>query len=204
MVSTYEDVKEVIGKAPCSRNRASRRWSWSALRFRSKARRNFSKILSEQRRRVPRRTGERKRESHQGREADLRRVRAEGSVREGQALSRHDGHRLQLRRRRRARAHRQDLPQRAPRRGHPVAVRDHGPRGEGRHAAPCVSRLPEQERDGLDVHALQDAGAGEPRLPRHLHAASCCARTSTSASTPGANSRCRCRSPRSRGICCSR
>ena len=41
---------------------------------------------------------------------------------------------------------------------------------EGRHGAPRLPRLPQQERDGLDVHALQDAGPGEPRFPRHLHA----------------------------------
>src|SRR5207248_11265362 len=38
------------------------------------------------------------------------------------------------------------------------------------NAAPCLPRFPQQERDGLDVHALQDAGACQSRFPRHLHA----------------------------------
>ena len=41
----------------------------------------------------------------------------------------------ELRRRRRARAHREDLPQRVPRRGHAVARGDHRARREGRRAA---------------------------------------------------------------------
>src|SRR5262249_21758563 len=52
----------------------------------------------------------------------------------------------------------------------PEPVRDHGACREGRHAAPRLPRLPQQERDGLDVHPLQDSRAGEPRFPRHLHA----------------------------------
>jgi 3-hydroxyisobutyrate dehydrogenase len=38
------------------------------------------------------------------------------------------------------------------------------------NAAPCVPGFPEQKRDGLDVHPLQDPRAGQPRLPRHVHA----------------------------------
>ena len=51
-----------------------------------------------------------------------------------------------------------------------IAGGDHDTRAEGRHGAPRLPRLPQQERDGLHVHALQDAGPGEPRFPRHLHA----------------------------------
>src|SRR5207247_8919566 len=41
---------------------------------------------------------------------------------------------------------------------------------KGRHAAARLPRLPQQERDGLDVHPLQDARAGESRFPCHVHA----------------------------------
>ncbi len=52
------------------------------------------------------------------------------------------------------------------------------------HEAPRLPRFSQQERDGLDVHALQDAGAGEPRLPRHLHA-----RAAAQGHRPGARGR---------------
>ena len=110
----------------------------------------------------------------------------------------------ELRGRGRARAHREDLPQRVPRRGHAVARRDHGARAEGRRAAARVPRFHEPERDGLDVLALQDAGVREPRLQGDVHADSCCARTSISGSTRRAASRCRCRSRRSRATSCRR
>ncbi len=65
-----------------------------------------------------------------------------------------------------------------------------------------VPRLHQPERDGLDLLALQDAGAGQPGLPRSPSRRSCCARTWTSASMPRARSRCRCRWPRSRATWC--
>src|SRR5438552_365584 len=120
---------------------------------------------------VSRRTGQRQRESHQGRQAHVRRLGPAAGVRGGAAVSRHDGRGLELRRRGRAFTHREDLPQRDARRGHPVALRDHDPRPEGGRAAACLPRFPEQERDGLHVFALQDACSGEPRFSRHLHAA---------------------------------
>ena len=76
----------------------------------------------------------------------------------------------ELRRRGRARAHRQDLPQRLPRRGHAVARRDHGARAEGRRAAARVPRFHEPERDGLDLLALQDARVRQSRLQGDVHA----------------------------------
>jgi hypothetical protein len=65
---------------------------------------------------------------------------------------------------------REDLPQRAARRGEPVAGRDHRARRARRRAAPRVPRLHQQERDGLDVHALQDAGHRQARLHDDVHA----------------------------------
>ena len=50
------------------------------------------------------------------------------------AVAAHDRAGGELRRRGRARAHRQDLPQRVPRRRDPVAGRDHGAGAEGRRA----------------------------------------------------------------------
>jgi hypothetical protein len=92
-----------------------------------------------------------------------------GRFRCGAAVAEGDRAGRQLRRRGRARAHRQDLPQRLPRRRHPVAGRDHGARPEGRRAAARLPRVHEPERDGLDLLALQVAGPGEPRFQGHLH-----------------------------------
>ncbi len=77
--------------------------------------------------------------------------------------------RRHVRRRRRCRPARQDLPQPDARRGGAVARRDHGARGEGWRFARGVPRVPQQERDGVDVHGLQDAGDREPRLHADLH-----------------------------------
>src|SRR5256712_8123188 len=120
---------------------------------------------------VSRRTGQRQRESHQGREAHVRCPGPPAGGRGGAAVSRHDGRGLELRRRGRAFTHREDLPQRDAWRRHPVALRDPDPGPEGGRAAACLPRLPEQERDGLHVFALQDACSGEPRFSRHFHAA---------------------------------
>ena len=96
-------------------------------------------------------------------------------------------------RRRRARAHLQDRPQRHARRGDREPDRDHAACQQDGRAAPRLPRLHEQQRDGLDVHALQVAGAGQSRLDHHLHAGAACARTSTSGSRSAANGTCRCR-----------
>src|SRR5688572_31623273 len=58
---------------------------------------------------VPRRAGERQREGDQGRKAYLRRFGTEERVRGGSTVPRPDGNGLELRRRRGAFAHRQDL-----------------------------------------------------------------------------------------------
>ena len=110
----------------------------------------------------------------------------------------------ELRRRRRARAHREDLPQRVARRRHAVARRDHGARAEGRRAAPRVPRLHEPERDGLDVLALQDAGVRQPRFQGDVHAASAAQGPRPRPRRREAGSRCRCRSRRSRATSCRR
>ena len=110
----------------------------------------------------------------------------------------------ELRRRRRARAHRQDLPQRVPRRRDPVAGRDHRAGAEGRRAAACVPRVHEPERDGLDLLALQDAGAREPRLQGHVHAAAAAQGPRPGPRCRRASSGCRCRWPRSRATWCRR
>ena len=85
-----------------------------------------------------------------------------------------------------------------------IARRDHHPRAEGRRAAPRVPRLPEQERDGLDVHALQDAGARQPRLQGHVHAEAAAQGPRPRPGCRRAASRCRCRSRRSRATSCRR
>ena len=88
---------------------------------------------------------------------------------------------------------RQDLPQPDARRGRPVARRDHGARREGRRLARGLPGVPQQQRHGLDVHALQDARDREPRLHADVHARRCSTRTSTSGSRPPRSTACRCR-----------
>ena len=75
-----------------------------------------------------------------------------------------------LRRRRRPRAAREDLPQPDARRRRADARRDHGAGGEGRRLARGLLRLPQRQRDGLDVHPLQDARLRQSRLQADLHA----------------------------------
>ena len=145
-------------------------------------------------RRAPRGPGVGQREGHQGGPVVVRVLGAQGRVRCRAAVSRSDRAGCHLRRRGGARPHRQDLPQRLPRRGHAVAGGNHGARAEGRRAAPRVSRVHEPERDGLDLLALQDAGVRQSRFQGHVHADAACARISTSGSTPRGASRCRCRS----------
>ena len=123
------------------------------------------------------------------------RVRAARGVRAGRARARAAGAGVTYVGDGEKRAAGEDLPQPDARRRGPVHGRDHRAGGEGRHVARRLPRLPQRQRDGLDVHALQDAGVREPRLHAHVHARCCCARTSTSASRRRASSTCRCRSP---------
>ena len=75
-----------------------------------------------------------------------------------------------LRRRGRARARVQDRAQRHARRGDREPDRDHAAGEQAGRAAPRLPVVPQQRRDGLDVHRLQVAGAGQSRLDHHLHA----------------------------------
>ncbi len=96
-------------------------------------------------------------------------------------------------RRRRARARLQDRPQRHARRGHREPDRDHASDQQDGRAAPRLPGLPQQRRDGLDVHRATNRRrwsiATGPRRSRR----SCCARTSISASSSPARWTCRCR-----------
>jgi len=80
-----------------------------------------------------------KRQGHQGRPPVVCVFWAEVGLRCGPAVSVDDRAGRQLRRRRRARAHRQDLSQRLPRRGHAIARGDHGAGAKGRRAAARIS-----------------------------------------------------------------
>ena len=75
-----------------------------------------------------------------------------------------------LRGRGRARAHLQDRPQRHARRRDREPDRDHAARQQDGRPAPRLPRVHEQRRHGLDVHALQIAGAGQSRLDHDVHA----------------------------------
>ena len=200
MVSTWDDVQEVIdgphgllsGGGPAAE--AGRRMLVDLARgFGAVAR-----AARGARRGAARGAGERQCQGDQGRPSLVRVLGPKSRVRAGAAAAQADCAERELRRRRRARAHRQDLPQRLPRRGHAIAGRDHRARAEGGRAAARVPRVHEPERDGLDVHALQDAGVREPRFHGRRSRRSCCARTWTWDSMPAAGSACRCRSPRSR------
>ena len=128
--------------------------------------------------------GQRQPEGRRERAADHRRLGPGRRVRAGAALpgaAVPPGH---LRRRGRARAAGQDLPQPHARRRRPVPGRDHGAGGEGRRRARRLPGVPQRQRDGVHLHAVQEPGLREPRLQAHLHARRCCSRTSTSASRP--------------------
>ena len=115
--------------------------------------------------------GARQREPVGGRcrQADGRRVGADRRLGGRAAVSRALRRRRDLRGGGRRRPPREDLPQPDARRGGPVTRGDHRARREGRCLARRVPRVPQQERDGLDVHALQDAGDREPRLHADVH-----------------------------------
>ena len=88
------------------------------------------------------------------------------------SLSQHPGRRRgDLRRRRRARAAGQGVPQPDARDHLPVAGRDPRARRKGRHLARRHDGVPQQQRARFHLHPLQDAGLREPRLLAHLHAA---------------------------------
>ena len=150
MVATGADVKEVLvgteRRALGNRQAAARRGQHVDL---ARGVGGDPREPRRARREVPRRTGVRECQGDQGGQADVRRFGPAGRLRRRAALPRPHRARLELRRRGRARAHRQDLPQRLPRRGHPVDVRGHHPRAEGGHVAPCLPRLHEQQHHRL-------------------------------------------------------
>ena len=121
------------------------------------------------RRRSPGGAGERQPVRRRRRQAHGGRLRPERRLGGRPPVPRALRRRRHLRGRGRCRPARQDLPQPDARRGGPVARRDHGPGREGRRLARRVPRVPQQERHGLDVHALQDAGDREPRLHADVH-----------------------------------
>ena len=64
----------------------------------------------------------------------------------------------------------QDLPQPHARRGHPDAGRDHRAGREGRGVAGGVPRVPQRQRDGLDLHAATSRRRYvQPRLHADVH-----------------------------------
>ena len=123
------------------------------------------------RRRHARRPGLRQRQGYQGRSPLVRLFRPEVCVRHRVAVPDHDRAGGELRRRRRARPHRQDLPQRLSRRRYAISRRDYGAGAEGRRAAPRLPLLHEPKRDGVDLYALQISGVRQPRLQGHLYTA---------------------------------
>ena len=122
------------------------------------------------------------------------RLRPARGVRPGRPAARPARRRRHLRRRRREGPAGEDLPQPDARRRRAVHGRDHRAGREGRHVARRLPGLPQRQRDGLDVHALQDARLREPRLHADLHAAPPAQGLRPRASRPRASSTCRCRS----------
>ena len=121
------------------------------------------------RRAVPGRPGQREPQGDRGGQADRGRLGTARGVRRGRAAAGRVRPRRHLRRRGRGRPAGQDRAQRVPRRRHPVPGRDHRA-GRARRGLPGgVPRLPQRLGARLDVHPLQDAGPGQPGLPRDLH-----------------------------------
>ena len=173
MVGGSDDFKEVaIGPewralaARCGSARAGRLDDDLAGRVRRRARRR-----RRARHRRARRPRVRQREGRRRRAADDGRVRAGARVPRGEGAARAAGGEGHLRRRRRPRAAGEDLPQPDARRGRADAGRDHGAGREGRRVARRLLRVPQRQRDGLDVHPLQDARVREPGLQADVHAA---------------------------------
>ena len=145
------------------------------------------------RRGAPGRARQRQPVRRRRRQADGRRVGPDRGVGGRPPVPRAVRRGRHIRGRGRRRPARQDLPQPHARRGRAVARRDHGARREGRRVAGGVPRVPEQERDGLDVHALQDAGDREPRLHADVHARASLQGLPPRASRPPRSTACRCR-----------
>ncbi len=141
MVSTWDDVKEVVAGprwpavGPAARATPGHRMLLDLpRRFGGAAR-----VAAATRHRHARGSGFWQRQGHQGRAPVVRLFRPTIRVRNCAAVSQIDRTGRELRRRWRARPHRQDLPQRLSRRRHPVAGRDHGAGAKGRCAAPRLS-----------------------------------------------------------------
>ena len=200
MVSTWDDVKEVIAgpTACCPARQGAEASSSNARRSRSKARRSCARCCAKRGVELLAAPVSGNAKVIKAGTAVVRLLGAEAGVRRGAAVPEDDRAGGELRRRGRARAHRQDLPQRVPRRGDAVARRDHRARAEGRRAAARVPRLHEPERDGLDVLALQDAGVRQPRLQGDVHAEAAAQGPRPRPRRRRSASRCRCRSRRSR------
>ena len=101
-----------------------------------------------------------------------------------------------LRRRGRAARLVEDLPQPDARRRRPVAGRDHGARREGRDLARRLARVHQRQRRWARCSPATRRRRSSSSTTRRPSPRRCCARTSTSASRPRANSTCRCRSRR--------
>ncbi len=171
MVSTWDDVKR--GDRGAKRIAIRRARAEAGHRMLVDLARGLGRAAyaaRRARRRAPRGAGVGQRQGDQGRQAVVRLLGAAPRVRRGASLPEDDRASGELGRRRRARAHRQDLPQRLPRCGDAIARGDHRAGAKGGRAAPRFSRIHEPERDGLDVLALQDAGVREPRLQGDVHA----------------------------------
>ena len=172
IVSTGKDVEEVyFGKNGVTAAAARRRRCCRLLDHRGRGIRHDPQTAQAARQRLRRLSGERQRQGDQGRQAVRGRVRTGSRVPQGRADDPgvRAARRL-LRGRGRARARVQDRPQRDARRGDREPDRDHAADQQDGRAAPRLPGLPQQRRDGLDVHRLQVARAGEPRLDHHVHA----------------------------------
>ncbi len=91
---------------------------------------------------------------------------------------------------------RQAVSQSGTRRRDAVARRGHRARREERHQQAGAACLPQQQRHGLDVQHVQDAGLRQPRLPPDLYLVSAAQGLRPWPGRRRGSTRCRCRSRR--------
>ena len=196
IVSEGKDLEEVyFGKdGVLVRRQGAARSSSIARRSRSRIPPRIRDRLKEHGAEYRLRAGVRQRQGDQGRQAVVGRLRPGGRSQAVDAADR--GVRAAgrvLRRRGRARAHLQDRAQRHARRRHREPDRDHAAGQQDGRAAPRLSRVHEQRRDGLDVHRATRRRRWSISTGRRPSRRSCCARISISASSSAARWTCRCR-----------
>ena len=147
------------------------------------------------RREIPRRAGERQSEMRARGKSVLRRLGPAGRLRRGEAAPPRDRPTWRgLCRRGRACPHVQDRRQPDARGRQREHGGDHAALGKGGGEAQRFPFVPERQRHGVDLHALQDAGLRQPRLDNDISADRHAQGHGPRACRSPGSSKCRCRS----------